>query len=276
MSCRSVSPSTRAIRFKPKRLTFATDWHGHLNFAFWLMELLRPRSVVELGVFRGDSLAAISQAAAELELDSQIFGVDTWSGDLTTGIYPEEVFDEVKDYFLFNHPSVVLCRKPFDDARRDFATESIDILHIDGLHTYEAVKNDFETWQATVSRTGVVLFHDICALNENFGTRRFWDEVKSSYPHFSFLHSNGLGVLLCGENVPSELSHLAICADCQDYARSIFESIGLVTLYNDKYRWAMKENEDLKSSIISLRAEASAELHATSAGNSRRRFRSKG
>lgn len=48
-------PSAYSLRFTPARLSKAIDWHGHLSFAAWLMELVRPEILVELGVFRGDS-----------------------------------------------------------------------------------------------------------------------------------------------------------------------------------------------------------------------------
>jgi len=241
--CKAVHPSIQAIRFNPKRLTFATDWHGHLNFAAWLMELAHPSLLVELGVFRGDSLAAFAQAVAELGLETKIVGVDTWEGDSTTGMYTETVYPEVKDYFGFNHPSVVLSRQRFEQVREEFRDSSVDVLHIDGCHEYSAVKGDFELWKSTLSNKGVVLFHDVEVSNSDFGTGKFWDEIKNTFPSFKFTHSNGLGVLLVGNNQPAELVHLSECEECLAYTKAIFEMRGIAHTYNDKYRWELMEKE---------------------------------
>ncbi len=37
-------------------------------------------------------------------------------------------------------------RMLFEDATHHFSDESVDLLHIDGLHTYDAVQEDFTTW----------------------------------------------------------------------------------------------------------------------------------
>lgn len=39
-------------------------------------------------------------------------------------------------------------------------TKPIDLIFIDGDHTYEAVKQDFEEWYPHVKAGGVILFHD--------------------------------------------------------------------------------------------------------------------
>ncbi|WP_070968013.1 class I SAM-dependent methyltransferase [Vibrio sonorensis] len=257
-----LQPSAYSLRFMPQRLTRAIDWHGHLSFAAWLVELMEPKSIVELGVFRGDSLSTFSQAVKECKVNCEITGVDTWGGDDTTGRYNEEVYHDLKDFFATNFPSTTLFRGLFDDALSTFEDNSIEILHIDGCHHYEAVKHDFETWLPKLSKDkGVVLFHDISVAIEGFGAKQYWNEIKDSYPSFSFSHSNGLGVLLVGRNQVKALAELTQDAQALDYARAIFELSGSRFHHLAKEKWwrdeANKHAESLSYTTEQLGANLS-------------------
>ena len=174
------------------------SWHGHQKFAIELVKTMKPHNIVELGVQWGDSYFSFCQGVKEGDIPCWTFGIDTWKGDPHSGEYGEDIFKAVNEY---NHQHYsefsLLIRSTFSDARPKFQEKSIDILHIDGYHTYEAVSNDFYEWQYTLSDRGILLFHDTCV--PHFGVGKFFDEQKKNFKHFEFEHSNGLGILVVGK-----------------------------------------------------------------------------
>jgi hypothetical protein len=78
----------------------------------------------------------------------------------------------------------------FDDVYNTF-DKTIDILHIDGLHTLDAVTNDYNTWITKTSDDAVILFHDVVSYTDTVG--KFFNSIQ--YPKFYFTHSAGLGVV---------------------------------------------------------------------------------
>ncbi len=189
--------------------TADSAWLGYLTFADWLVRALRPACVVELGVFSGASFLTFCRSAQELGIGTQCHGIDTWQGDAHTGAYSEAVFRRLSEHVRRHHRSdAELIRKSFDEAASQFANGSIDILHIDGLHTYEMVKNDHQTWLPKVSQRGVILFHDIAVKRGDFGVYRLWAELSAAHPHFAFDHCFGLGVLGVGTIFPEPVQDL--------------------------------------------------------------------
>lgn len=213
----------------PESVSTASAWVEHIPFAFWLVEALAPRTVVELGTHVGTSYFAFCQAVAGLKLQTRCYAVDTWQGDEHAMFYGEEVYQAVAQHNARYSAFSTLLRTTFDAGRAQFPTGSVDLLHIDGLHTYGAVKHDLETWLDAVSDRGVVLFHDTAERERGFGVHRLWEDVAVRYPHFEFLHGHGLGVLGIGKSLPSGLHHLFAAADddgARERVRAIFARLG--------------------------------------------------
>lgn len=87
-------------------------------------------------------------------------------------------------------------------AKSALGGELIDYLFIDGDHTYEGVKRDFELYSPLVRRGGIIAFHDVAEHPSYIGCEvsRFWNEVKLQYRHAELIEDQtqgwaGIGVL---------------------------------------------------------------------------------
>lgn len=66
--------------------------------------------------------------------------------------------------------------------------EPLDFLFIDGDHTYEGVRQDWETYSPLVRPGGLIAFHDIAGNYEDTQVKRLWDEVKVGRDHSEFCY----------------------------------------------------------------------------------------
>lgn len=215
------------VIFLKPRIVPPYPWVGHIPFAYLLIDLLRPRVFVELGTDSGNSYLAVCQAVKQLNTNTKCFAVDSWVGDEHARHYGDEVYQSLRSYHDPRYAEFsTLIRKWFKDAVHDFEDKSIDLLHIDGLHTYEAVKEDFETWLPKLSDRAVVIFHDSAVEGRDFGVRQYVDELSDKYRIFDFVHSNGLTVLLAGDQIPQKFEEFFNYASSnQSDVRVFFKSI---------------------------------------------------
>ncbi len=211
---------TPAALLEPQHFSVPAPWAGHIPFGSWLVAVQKPETLVELGAYSGISYMAFCQAIKEQGLPTKAYAVDTWLGDAHAGAYGETIYQTLQREHDPRYASFsTLLRMTFDEALPQFSNGSVDLLHIDGLHTYEAVRHDFETWLPKMSHRGVVLFHDTNVFRDDFGVHRLWAELSGRYPSMQFTHCNGLGVLLVGAQQPPEL--LQLCGASSDAATGL-------------------------------------------------------
>ena len=72
-----------------------------------------------------------------------------------------------------------------------------DFLFIDGDHTYEGVKKDFEMYVPLVKERGLILMHDIT--NKDAGVKDFWKEIK--YPKISLEYGRAANGIIPGMGI---------------------------------------------------------------------------
>ncbi|WP_370598719.1 class I SAM-dependent methyltransferase [Escherichia coli] len=245
----------RSIFWRPSYIA-QSAWLEHIPFAFWLVDTLQPRKIVELGTHYGSSYFSFCQSITKLDLETQCYAVDTWGGDEHAGQYGEEVYRQVSEHNQQHYSDFsTLVRSTFDQALEHFPQGSIDLLHIDGLHTLEAVRHDFESWLPKLSDRAVVIMHDTNVRERGFGVFQLMDELKQQYPHFEFAHGHGLGVIGVGSEQSSEmmsLYDLSGNASATRQVQEVFSRLGKACGYS----W---ENGEIKRQMVALQEHQQAE-----------------
>jgi beta-1,4-mannosyl-glycoprotein beta-1,4-N-acetylglucosaminyltransferase len=156
-----------------------------------------PKVIVEIGTANGGTLARW------LEIPS----VETViSIDFPVGIHGGQGFEE-RTYVISDAiEQSNLTKKEFyavnGDSKDPYLINrvsellngrKIDFLFIDGDHTYEGVKKDFEIYQQFLHVNSIVAFHDIVDSifhrSENCFVSDFWGEIKQKYKNEEFIYT---------------------------------------------------------------------------------------
>jgi predicted O-methyltransferase YrrM len=171
-----------------------SSWAGLGTLAYQMVLRYKPKVIVELGTHVGYSALAMGLALRDLGEGGRIFAVDSWEGDPQAGFYGEEVYQTfLKRREELKLESTIVPLKMYFDEALDKVDTPIDLLHIDGLHTWDAVNHDWETFGPLVRPGGLVIFHDVNTHFEDL--RRFWDGISKSYESHGVAYSCGLGII---------------------------------------------------------------------------------
>lgn len=165
--------------------------HGYLAEA---IDVVRPRIVVEVGVWKGGSVATMAARLKALALDGVVIAIDTWLGAsdhwLNPGFHAELRFRD-------GYPSLYHCfmANMIDKGLEDYIVPlpldsinalvvlkergiEVDVLHIDAGHDYQSVKNDLKAWWPLLRPGGVLIGDDY------HRDRLHWPEVAAAIDDF--------------------------------------------------------------------------------------------
>jgi cephalosporin hydroxylase len=158
---------------------------------------LDPKVVMEIGTARGGTLFCFIKLASSdtifISIDLPFFGIKRY-------IYKGESYlNSLFNLFVKENQKLYLIRSSSLDkntinkVKEILGNKAIDFLFIDGDHSYEAVKSDFENYSKFVRKGGIVAFHDIIYSE---GVNRIWNEIKSKGTFYRELikDSNSLGI----------------------------------------------------------------------------------
>lgn len=150
-----------------------------------VIRALQPSSICEVGAAGGGTTFLLAHAAAS---DATVITIDLafTKSRLTAGMNfasrTQKLFCLPKDS---HEPETVgVVSKCLGEKR-------LDVLYLDGDHSYEGIKQDFELYNPLVRPGGLIVFHDIVpdyktrygiqTASDVGGVPRFWNEVKASH-----------------------------------------------------------------------------------------------
>ena len=143
-----------------------------------------PRSIVELGTAHGGTLFLFTRIAVA---DATIVTVDMPAGHFGGG-YPRTYAPLFKS-FGRDKQRIRLIRGDSHSSDtlevvQKIVGTTVDLLFIDADHSYEGVRNDFETYSPLVRAGGLIAFHDIVdgPAEAVGGVPRFWKELRARIP----------------------------------------------------------------------------------------------
>ena len=165
-----------------------------------------PCHVLEVGTSNGGTLFLLARVATN---DAWLISVDLPLGPYGGG-YPAWKSPFYRSFAL-SHQTIQLIRSDSHDpatvekVRALLMGNRLDLLFIDGDHTYEGVKKDFEMYEPLVREGGRIVLHDIVPHRKELGcgVDRFWDEVKTGREYMEFIENRdrqwgGLGMIVKG------------------------------------------------------------------------------
>lgn len=192
----------RKLNIKP--LQVKEEILGLLN----ILKERSPKVVLEIGTAKGGTLFLLSRVAAP---NAKIISVDLPDGPFGGG-YPEWRMPLYRS-FARDDQEIHLIRadshspETVQQVERILEGREIDFIFIDGDHTYEGVREDFETYSPFTKKSGIVAFHDIVENpnDVNWQVHRFWDEIKHKFEHTEIVSAIkefdricGIGILHMG------------------------------------------------------------------------------
>lgn len=125
-----------------------------------------PAVVVEIGCGNGGTLWAWRQLCPE------VFAV---------------TLPNLNPDFPRRHGSTVLLADSHDPRSRVWLQEQlagrpVDVLHIDGDHSYDGVRSDFEQYAPLVRPDGLIILHDIANDRDpDMGVPEFWAALRAQF-----------------------------------------------------------------------------------------------
>lgn len=178
----------------PPRRVGPSDWLEHLPFVRWLVEVMRPETVVESGGRDGIGFCALCEAMERAEVDGLAVAVAPGATDCMEAVVG-------KRYGTFAR---ILKSEPAQAAGR-FGTDRIDLLCLRARDEADVPQAEIEAWRPFLSERAVVL---VAGTSRGGGAAALVETLRREHRVFDFVHGGGLAVAGLGGQLPPAVERL--------------------------------------------------------------------
>lgn len=172
----------------------------YLNFCEFYREL-KCRNILEIGSYFGGNFYVLCKLSDPIGLKIAIDCPDYQNKDVQIKLYSSYL--RMKTFGENVH--VLNTDSHFDETRNRVSdilqNQKLDFIFIDGDHSYEGVKKDFEMYSPFINPGGYIAFHDINQIDHpdsnKYGVNRFWKELnyENKFEFNSKSFFMGIGVI---------------------------------------------------------------------------------
>lgn len=153
------------------------DSNPYYDFLYHLAKKIKPRIVIELGTWKGDSTCRLAYGAPE----AKVLTIDI-------GALPE-AYEKTKKFKNIE----MVKGDTLDESIIEYIPGNIDILFIDTIHDYEQAMAEYIAYSPKVRKGGVIMCDDVSI---NDGMAKFWNEVSEPKIKLLDLHYTGFGIAI--------------------------------------------------------------------------------
>ncbi len=205
--------------FKLKKTDFGEeDINSAIEFSYNCLDLMqikweiknllkiikqeKPKYIMEIGSAKGGTLFLFSKVADPY---AHIISLDLPHGNFGGGYSKSRI--PIFKKLVLKTQTIDLIRddshkkKTLNQIKKILGKNKLDFLFIDGDHTYNGVKKDFEMYSPLVKKGGIIAFHDIAKSNDtSCKVNTFWNQIKKKYKSKEIIEDKeqggfGIGVL---------------------------------------------------------------------------------
>lgn len=194
-------------RLREHRKYFSSNGRGYGENAFTAMwwELLRefrPRQLLEVGVFRGQTLSLWQMVADELNYSAEVWGISPLSevGD-EVSLYPDLDYQlDIQMHFRhfgLQQPKLLRSLSQSSSAVELIRGSSWDLIYLDGSHDLDVVRADAEVAIQGLPDKGILVMDDA--------------SLYTDYVPFRFSFAGHPGPSMVADQVAKDLVEIGAC-----------------------------------------------------------------